>query len=112
MARAKVAYYSVGLKGSRGSNVLGECVYSQVLDFTGGAASAASALSEAMAANREMVARISAIDVACNYAVGSAPDPDRTTQNNVSSAGDLIPAGSFIEVALPLGATVAVKAVP
>lgn len=36
MARAKVAYYGVGLKGSRGSNVLGECVFSEVLDFSAG----------------------------------------------------------------------------
>jgi hypothetical protein len=36
MVRAKVAYYSVGPKGSRGSNVLGECVFTEVLDFSAG----------------------------------------------------------------------------
>jgi hypothetical protein len=36
MARAKVAYYGVGLKGSRGSSLLGECVFSEVRDFNAG----------------------------------------------------------------------------
>ncbi|QJP13674.1 hypothetical protein G3545_08405 [Starkeya sp. ORNL1] len=112
MAKAKLAYYSVGLKDNSGSNVLGECVYSQVLDFSGGAATTTSALGEAMAANRDMVARITAIDAACNYAIGTTPDPDRTTGDNTSSAGDIILPGATLEVALPLGAKVAVKAVP
>lgn len=111
MATAKVAYYSVGLKGNHGSNVLGACVYAQVLDFSAGAAVTATALSPEMAANRDMVARITAIDAACNYAVGTTPAPDATVGTEATTAGDYVASGSTIEVLLPLYAKVAVKAV-
>lgn len=111
MATAKVAFYSVGLKSSRGSNVLGDCVYSEVLDFSGGVDATVTALTPTMAQNRDMVARITAIDAACNYAVGTAPDPDALAITGTTTAGDIIPSGASIEVALPLGAKVAVKGV-
>lgn len=110
MATAKVAFYSVGLK-SNGSNVLGDCIFSEVLDFSGGADATAVALTTQAAQNRDMVARITAIDAACNYAVGSAPDPDATTATSTTSAGDILPAGATEVIALPLGAKVAVKGV-
>ncbi len=112
MAKAKVAFYSVGLKGNPGSNVLGDCVFSDVLDFTSGVDTTVSALTAAMAQNRDMVARITAIDAACNYAVGITPDPDATTPTSATSAGDIIASGSTEVVNLPVGAKVAVKAVP
>ncbi len=59
-----------------------------------------------------MVALTTAIDAACNYATGTNPDPDRTAGHNASSPGDIILPGATLEVALLLGAKVAVKAVP
>jgi hypothetical protein len=109
MALAKVAFHRVGLIGSRASNVLGACVYSETLDFSAGTDTSA-ALTAAQAQNRDMVARLTAMDVACSYAFGITPDPDAATETEATSAGSVVPAGGVIEFALPVGAKIAVKA--
>ena len=110
MAKAYVSFHSVALQSPKGSSVLGRAVYADVLDFTSGVDTTSSALTAAMAQNRDMVASIT-VDADAYIATGSTPDCDATAETAASSAKVMVPAGGSVDLYLAVGEKVAAKAV-
>jgi hypothetical protein len=110
MAKAYISFHSVALESPKASSALGRAVYADVLDFTSGQDTTNSALTAAMAQNRDMVASIT-VDADAYIATGSTPDCDATAETAATSAKVMVPYGDSVVLYLAVGEKVAAKAV-
>ena len=111
MAKAYISFHSVALESPKASSALGRAVYADVLDFTSGQdTTTSSALTAAMAQNRDMVASIT-VDADAYIATGSTPDCDATAETAATSAKVMVPSGDSVVLYLAVGDKVAAKAV-
>jgi len=89
-----------------GSAIADRALYVEALTISGTTATAASA-----ATGEARVVHIQTDDTACYAAVGTTPDPTATTATTATTIRRYIPAGSFRDLPIAVGQSVAVKAV-
>jgi hypothetical protein len=108
VAIASVEISGVDFAGTINGPIYGKCTRQESLTISGTTATMSTAISDSdnPAYYGTIVARLCA-DANCYYAIGSSPDPTRTTSNSSSSARRFLPAGE-ISLTMSLGQKLAV----